>query len=74
MLLRSIVLMAALSSTSAWAQEPTRILFGSCMHQDKPTTILTAINKVDADLFVFLGDNIYGDTEDMAILKKNTPN
>jgi len=70
MLLRSIVLMAALSSTSAWAQDPTPILFGSCMHQDKPTPILTAINKVDADLFVFLGDNIYGDTEDMAILKK----
>jgi alkaline phosphatase D len=44
---------------------PHKILFGSCSHQDKDMPILNAINNEDADLFIFLGDNIYGDTENM---------
>lgn len=42
-----------------------KILFGSCSHQDKAMPILNAINRENADLFIFLGDNIYGDTTDM---------
>ncbi|MEW6991929.1 alkaline phosphatase D family protein [Colwelliaceae bacterium 6441] len=42
-----------------------KILFGSCSHQDKPMPILKSINNEEADLFIFLGDNIYGDTENM---------
>ena len=42
-----------------------KILFGSCSHQDKSMPILDAINREEADLFIFLGDNIYGDTENM---------
>lgn len=42
-----------------------KILFGSCSHQDKKMPILDAINQEDADVFIFLGDNIYGDTKDM---------
>jgi len=42
-----------------------KILFGSCSHQDKSMPILDAINKESADLFIFLGDNVYGDTESM---------
>lgn len=45
---------------------PQKILFGSCSHQDKAMPIFDAINKEQADLFIFLGDNIYGDTENMA--------
>lgn len=30
--------------------------------------IVDSINKEHPDLFVFLGDNVYGDTEDMAVL------
>jgi len=45
-----------------------KILFGSCSHQDKSMPILDAINKEEADLFIFLGDNIYGDTENMQAL------
>jgi alkaline phosphatase D len=47
----------------------TTILFGSCSHQDKPMPIFEAILKEQADAFIFLGDNIYGDTQDMQILK-----
>jgi alkaline phosphatase D len=45
-----------------------KILFGSCSHQDKSMPILEAINKEQADLFIFLGDNVYGDTENMQAL------
>lgn len=45
-----------------------KILFGSCSHQDKSMPILAAINKEEADLFIFLGDNVYGDTKNMQAL------
>ena len=48
----------------------SRIAFGSCVHQDHAQPIWKAINIDHPDLFVFLGDNIYGDTEDMAQLQR----
>lgn len=42
-----------------------RITFGSCALQDEAQPIWNEIGKKDPDLFIFLGDNIYGDTEDM---------
>ena len=47
---------------------PSKTLFGSCGHQDKNIPIFNAINKEQGDLFIFLGDNIYGDTNDMDVL------
>lgn len=47
----------------------TRLAFGSCCHQDKPAPIWRAIQESQPQLFLFLGDNIYGDSEDMAVLK-----
>ncbi|MCC6523664.1 MAG: alkaline phosphatase family protein [Polyangiaceae bacterium] len=46
----------------------TRIAFGSCMHQSLPKPVLDLATASAPDLFVFLGDNIYGDTDDMAVL------
>lgn len=46
----------------------TRIAFGSCVHQDHEQPIWQAVNADKPELFIFLGDNIYGDTEDMALL------
>ncbi|APZ94742.1 alkaline phosphatase D family protein [Fuerstiella marisgermanici] len=52
------------------AEQPlSRILFGSCIKQDRPMPILRTIVDSQPDLFVFLGDNIYGDTEDMDVLR-----
>ncbi|MDG2123217.1 MAG: alkaline phosphatase D family protein [Verrucomicrobiales bacterium] len=48
---------------------PARIAFGSCGHQDKPHPVLKTVLTKQPDLFVYLGDNIYGDTEDMAVLQ-----
>jgi alkaline phosphatase D len=45
------------------------IAFGSCSHQDQPLPILRNIGDLKPDYFVFLGDNIYGDTRDSNVLK-----
>lgn len=47
---------------------PSKIYFGSCSHQDKEMPILDSINQAQPELFIFLGDNVYGDTEDMQVL------
>lgn len=47
----------------------SRIAFGSCAHQDKPQPIWDRVDAFDPQLFLFLGDNIYGDTCDMAVLR-----
>lgn len=49
--------------------QKTRIAFGSCMHEDDPKPVLNLATASKPDLFVFLGDNIYGDTLDMAVLQ-----
>lgn len=46
----------------------TRIAFGSCLHQDKPQPIWDAVLASEPELFIFLGDNIYGDSDDPAVL------
>ncbi len=48
---------------------PTRIAFGSCARQNKPQPIWDAINELQPELFIFLGDNIYADTRNMNILQ-----
>ena len=54
---------AALPVPASMADGPpvTRIAFGSCAHQDKPQPIWDAILRYQPDLFVFAGDNVYGD-------------
>ncbi len=47
----------------------SRIGFGACAKQDQPQPIWEAVVAAKPELFVMLGDNIYGDTQDMAVLK-----
>ncbi len=68
-----VVLMTAslLATQNAHAVEPLkRIAFGSCAKQDKPQPIWDTIVDLKPQLFLFIGDNIYGDTEDMTLLKQ----
>ena len=69
----SIFLFLLLTSMSALSRDTStaqlKIIFGSCLHQDKPQPIWQAMNLEQAALLVLLGDNVYGDTEDMAVLK-----
>ena len=39
----------------------TRIAFGSCADQDQPQPIWDAILAYRPQLFIFAGDNVYGD-------------
>ncbi|WP_350551093.1 alkaline phosphatase D family protein [Pseudoalteromonas sp. 120-MNA-CIBAN-0494] len=66
-IITAVVLTNLLVSFSALSA-PSKILFGSCGHQDKSIPIFDAINKEQSDLFIFLGDNIYGDTNNMSVL------
>ncbi|RMG67346.1 MAG: alkaline phosphatase family protein [Bacteroidetes bacterium] len=48
---------------------PRRIAFGSCADQNRPQPILRHVVDRQAELFIYLGDNIYGDTEEMSVLQ-----
>ncbi len=71
MLARLVCLLIVCAATLVRAEEAplSRIAFGACAKQDKPQPIWDAIIEAQPQQFVFLGDNIYGDTEDMALLK-----
>jgi alkaline phosphatase D len=45
------------------------IVFGSCASQDQPQPFWEAIIAQEPDLFLFIGDNIYADTENMTIMR-----
>jgi alkaline phosphatase D len=45
----------------------TRIAFGSCAHQAKPQPIWDAVLAYRPELFIFTGDNVYGDVSSSAM-------
>ncbi|MEM8955699.1 MAG: alkaline phosphatase D family protein [Verrucomicrobiota bacterium] len=47
----------------------SRVAFGSCNHQSVEQPMWDVIVERGPELFVFLGDNIYGDTEDMEVMQ-----
>lgn len=61
-----------LLSRPALSQETplARIAFGSCAKQDQPQPIWDSVVAIEPELFLFLGDNIYGDSEDMDVLRQ----
>jgi alkaline phosphatase D len=62
----SLILVVLLLSWNSYSQkEISKIAFGSCANQSNPLPIFDIVVKHKPDLFVFLGDNIYGDTNDM---------
>lgn len=48
----------------------TKIAFGSCAYEDESQPVLSLAAGYKPDLFIYLGDNIYGDTDNMDTLKK----
>jgi alkaline phosphatase D len=45
----------------------TRVAFGSCAHQAKPQPIWDAVLDYRPELFIFAGDNVYGDVTSAAM-------
>jgi alkaline phosphatase D len=48
----------------------TKIAFGSCGSPEYPMPVLSIAADYKPDIFIFLGDNIYGDTDSMDVLKR----
>jgi len=69
-LLMVCFLLAASDSLPAEEVQPlTRIAFGSCVRQTNPQPIWDSVVAFKPQAFLFIGDNIYGDTEDMDLLR-----
>ncbi len=64
-------LLATMLLMACSEQKPaiTKIAFGSCGDQDWPQPVLTLAANNKPDAFIFLGDNIYGDTDNMDTLR-----
>ena len=72
LLAASIVIPAAPSALAAdpiHSSAVTRVVFGSCIKQDQPAPIFSAMAAERAQLLLFTGDNIYADTEDMTLMR-----
>ena len=58
------------ASLSAIAEEPiTRVACGSCYRPGKDLGLWEKISATKPQLFLFMGDNVYADTEDMALMR-----
>jgi len=51
-------------------KEVRSLAFGSCAQAEKPMPVLDVAIQQNPDLFIWLGDNVYGDSQDISILKK----
>lgn len=58
-----------ISSIHAHSQDTLNIAFGSCNKQDKPQDYWHKIAAKPADFWLWLGDNVYADTENMEEMK-----
>ena len=69
----SIVLFLFLLSCSRIDQSKshpvTKIAFGSCGWEKHPLPIFNHVVDHNPNMFIFLGDNIYGDTQNMDTLR-----
>ena len=53
----------------AQSKKELTVAFGSCNRIDLPQPLWPVIAKDKPDVWIWLGDNIYGDTDDMTVLK-----
>ena len=66
-----VVVIVLFLSVTVLAQRPIeRIAFGSCGHQIGEQFIWNSVIAMNPELWIWLGDNIYGDTKDMEVLRR----
>ncbi|MFT4968458.1 MAG: alkaline phosphatase D [Chitinophagales bacterium] len=68
-LFRLLLIILPLSLAAQNSKTIQTIAFGSCSDQNKDQSILYKVVGKHPDLFIYLGDNIYGDTHDMDVLR-----
>ena len=67
--LSALLILVSVTAHAADGVPLARIAFGACARQDRPQPIWDAVVETRPQLFLFLGDNIYGDSEDMDVLR-----
>jgi alkaline phosphatase D len=66
----AVVVLVGPGTLAAPGERPLRrIAFGSCARQNEPQPIWGRIVAARPNLFLFIGDNIYADTEDMGVMR-----
>lgn len=65
------VLLLAPSLLHAAGDPLSRIAFGSCSNEKKDQPIWETIRRLDPQLFILAGDNVYADSADPAVLKES---
>ena len=63
------LIIISVSSLYVSGKEEYKFGFGSCIEQNYPQPIWSAIEKENIDSFIFLGDNVYGDEPSEGIQK-----
>lgn len=67
--IKLIWLLYSCSTIEKTTSPVTTIAFGSCGHEDQPQPVLQIAAEKKLTAFIFLGDNIYGDTDNMDTLR-----
>ena len=67
--LLSLMILSGCLLTAQPQQLISKIAFGSCASEAERQPVLDLVVKHKPDIFVYLGDNIYGDTRDMKVLQ-----
>ena len=65
----SLLALALMVSAPSEAAPVSRFAFGSCAGQDEPQPIWDAVLAESPEVWIWAGDNVYGDTEDMQVLR-----
>jgi alkaline phosphatase D len=63
-----VALMLVPAAVAAEADSIERIAFGSCNKHDAEQPLWQAIERLQPDVWIWTGDIVYGDTEDMALM------
>ena len=65
----NLVFFFVISITGFAQKNLSKIAFGSCGSEEHPLPVFDLVVKHKPGLFIFLGDNIYGDTKNMDTLQ-----
>jgi alkaline phosphatase D len=63
------LILPLLATADSHGEEVGQIAFVSCYKEQKAAPALKTLAALKPDVFVWMGDNVYGDTEDMAVLR-----
>ena len=67
----TLAILVLIATTELPAQSIDRIMFGSCLDETREHTALAVAVDRNPDLFVFLGDNVYADSDDPALIRRS---